>query len=840
VPARAPATRSPSDEPAIEPTLPNTGGAAPVAEPGIARGTAIRRYVVLDRIGAGGMGVVYAAYDYGLDRRIALKLVRDRGGADARARLIREAQVLARLSHPNVVAVYDVGEHDGEVYVAMELVEGSSLRAWLAAAPRGWRAIVEVFRAAGAGLAAAHAAGIVHRDVKPDNILLDGGGAVRIGDFGLARRAADAGDHAPGAGTPAYMAPEQHAGRELDPRADQFAFCVALYEALYGVRPFAGDDRAALCAAITAGELPPATRDVPGWLRAAIARGLSADPDARYPSMTALLARLAPPRPRWPWLAAGAALIAAIVGWRALAGAPACQPAPLGAWDVPQQVTTRAAFVAAGAGEAFDRVADALAARTTAWQRMRLDACEATRVRAEQTPAVLDLRMACLDDRAADLRALAARLATADRATAAHALDAVRGLEPIEACSRSAIRAGGRRATDPLAAPRRRQLAELQAQYLVGDRAGALIAARRLADTARAAADRELEGQALRVAGQALTARGDVAGAEAALYAAVAAAEAADAGGLAARVWLDLVWLVGDEGERYAEAHRLAAIAAGTLDRIGGDRALQAVYEDRLGVIFYDEARYAEAAPHLARGLALRDQLFGPASVEAAASLQHLAMLYTAEGRDADALDLHHRARENAERGLGPSHPDTLAILGGEAAALYKLGRLGEALALFERALAEVRRRDPDDLRGAADLVINIAEIQRRLGRLSEARTSLTGALAMLERVGGERTQGVAAALTNLGLVLADLGAYDDAVARITRAAAIEARVLGGDHPDVAETLSALGAVLVAAHRPGEAVAPLERALAIRARHPGADRAAAEDRVLLARARAAR
>src|ERR1043165_8907834 len=163
----------------------NAPGAAGHDEP-LPRGTAIRRYVVLERLGEGGMGVGYAAYDYGLDRRIALKLVRDHAGAAARARLMREGQALAKLSHPNVVAVYDIGEHAEEVFIAMELVDGGSLRDWLEAEPRDWRAIVEVFRRAGAGLAAAHGAGIVHRDIKPDNILIDHSGAVRVGDFGLA------------------------------------------------------------------------------------------------------------------------------------------------------------------------------------------------------------------------------------------------------------------------------------------------------------------------------------------------------------------------------------------------------------------------------------------------------------------------------------------------------------------------------------------------------------------------------------------------------------------------------------------------------------------------------
>jgi tetratricopeptide (TPR) repeat protein len=280
-------------------------------------GERIGRYVVLGWLGAGGMGVVYAAYDPELNRKIALKLLRGERLARTvaepgrpsplRDRLVREAQAMAQLAHPNVVAVFDVGTVHDQVFIAMELVEGKTLRQWLRAADREPAEILAVFGAAGHGLAAAHAAGLIHRDFKPDNVLIGEDGRVRVTDFGLARRTSgpprDAGcsgtaEHASAiqtglAGTLAYMAPEQHAGHAVDARADQFSFAVALYEALYGERPF-GSARTA--GAPVRHRVDAAQRHgVPAAVRHAVRRALSSDPADRYPSMAALLAAVAPP-----------------------------------------------------------------------------------------------------------------------------------------------------------------------------------------------------------------------------------------------------------------------------------------------------------------------------------------------------------------------------------------------------------------------------------------------------------------------------------------------------------------------------------------------------------------
>jgi len=313
-----PAAAGPSaQETGADPTLAADGGAA--SRPDLAElepGTVIARYRILARLGAGGMGVVYRAHDAQLDREVALKLLRvGEDGTEGRSRMLREAKAAAKIRHPNVVTVYDAGEVFGRVFIAMELIDGITLKAYFRGRKRGWREVVEVMLGAGEGLAAAHQAGLVHRDFKPDNVLVEAGGRVRVLDFGLARPASEGeptvqtatrGDESGPpvlrtltqtgmlVGTPAYMAPEQHLARAVDARTDQFAYCVSFYECLYGQRPFAGDTQAALTMNVVEGRLlPPRDRgDAPPEIFALLQRGLAVAPTDRYPALADLLARL--------------------------------------------------------------------------------------------------------------------------------------------------------------------------------------------------------------------------------------------------------------------------------------------------------------------------------------------------------------------------------------------------------------------------------------------------------------------------------------------------------------------------------------------------------------------
>src|SRR5688572_11769038 len=287
-------------------------------------GTHIGRYVVLGTLGRGGMGVVLLAQDAELQRRVAIKLVQHKArsrvdATTAKNRLLREAQAMAQLSHPNVITVHDVGTFGDRVFVAMEYIEGTTLSIWLEEGTRSVAEILRVFAFAARGLAAAHRAGLVHRDFKPHNVMIaddiQGGLARRVVvlDFGIARseHVRDASSESrpasgdtvssdrslgsltmPGwvMGTPSYMAPEQHNGRAVA-ASDQFAFCVALYVALYGERPFEGRDFDELARAKLRGQIRefPDRPGVPRQLRDAIRRGLSPQPGDRFATMEALL-----------------------------------------------------------------------------------------------------------------------------------------------------------------------------------------------------------------------------------------------------------------------------------------------------------------------------------------------------------------------------------------------------------------------------------------------------------------------------------------------------------------------------------------------------------------------
>ncbi|HZS37295.1 MAG TPA: serine/threonine-protein kinase, partial [Polyangia bacterium] len=487
-------------------------GAADGEGDGPPPGGTIGRFVVIGLLGRGGMGVVLSAYDPVLDRRVALKLLRPGASSgdresEGRARLQREAQAMAKLSHPNVVAVHDVGAVAGQLFIAMEFIDGQTLKAWLAGARRGWREIVRMFAAAGRGLQAAHAAGLVHRDFKPDNVLIGHDGRARVGDFGLVsvtRASGGADAREPGAtrqgavlGTPGYLPPEQLRGEASDAQSDQFSFCVALYEALYQQRPFPSDADGYKQAALGGDALAPRKSDVPRWLGDVILRGLRPRREERWPTMSALLVELErdPERTRRRATRVGAVVLA-LAALAAFARVVQKQRAAVcgdasarlaGVWDAGRRAASERAFVATGlpfAGETFVKVAASLDHYTGEWTAMHEEACRATRVEGRQSDSLLDLRMACLERRRATLSALTDEWSRGvDAEALANAIHAASALPPVDEC------ADARALTERVPAPRdAAALAAIDAARAHLDRARALGDARRLRE-ARAQAE---------------------------------------------------------------------------------------------------------------------------------------------------------------------------------------------------------------------------------------------------------------------------------------------------------------------------------------------------------------
>jgi eukaryotic-like serine/threonine-protein kinase len=479
----------------------------------LAAGTQIGRYRIATAIGTGGMGVVYRAHDPFLARDVAIKVMHEYqrrlpDAADLHGRLLREAQALARLAHPNVVAAFDVGWHDGAVFLAMELVEGVSLRAWLAT-PRSRRAVVALLIAAGRGLAAAHAAGVLHRDVKPENVLVGVDGRVRVVDFGLARHASNeeppaaveatissSDDTLAGAimGTPGFMAPEQVCGGPVDARADQFGFAATCFHALAGMAPFAGHDPTTYRGELVLRRRRALPRGIGRGLRRVILRGLAFDPAARYPTMTALvdaLARAAAAPRRIALAAGGIAVLGTAIAITSIAATPSertCEldPAPFaGIWDPARRAVIERRFAASRApfaAETFASVATRFDDLTARWREREVAACEAAR-RGEESERVLALRRACLAHRRDELAAVAAMLERADERQIEHAASAARDLDDLAACAdvptllgeSDALPADLARRADLAVAQHR--LATARAGLLLGDHRSALSTA---------------------------------------------------------------------------------------------------------------------------------------------------------------------------------------------------------------------------------------------------------------------------------------------------------------------------------------------------------------------------
>jgi tetratricopeptide (TPR) repeat protein len=859
----------------------------------ITRGTVVGRYVVLGRIGAGGMGTVYAAYDPQLDRKVAVKVLGSARASDTvgRQRMLREAQAMARLTHPNVVAVHDSGEHEGSTFIAMEYVQGRTIKAWLAEAPRPWRDVLRIYCAAGRGLEAAHAAGLVHRDFKPDNVMLADDGRVLVMDFGLARADVDRTVDGRGTtdrqpvvtetagviGTPAYMAPEQFGGVGVAATTDQFSFCVALYEGLWGERPFTGDTVSAIAAAVTLGSLQqPGRSAIPGRIRQAVLRGLANAPSSRHASMTDLLEILERDPSRWRRSALAIGLTgAAVVGSFAIVKFvdPSMRRCESGAsaidevWSSERRDRLAAAFVATevpGAADRWAEIEPVVDARASAWRGEFVEACAATHVRGEQSDMRLDLRMRCLADRRTRIEALLDELEAVDAPLVTRAASAAHGLPEPATCSDvdAADFVGKYRepALDPVVLER---AAEQLAIAKARNDAGRYLQGIAAADEALAALG-EVQAPALR--GEALVVRGQLqqratqpANAEATLREALEVVGPAGIRDLEARAWIELVFVVGAELSRPDEALAYELPARLAIAGAKNDPHLTRKLEGVLGTVCTHAGHNERALAHHEAAVALLDGASPHASVVVYSNYGNALF---ASGRYAEAHEAHRRAYDLSLAQYGPSHPFVATDAVNLGRDLEQLGDVEGARALYQAAL-EVRRTTlgPEAV-GTAELMVNLANLEYGQLNLVRARELAEGALAVFEeslgpdhthvaiahnalgniahatgqlaravehsrhveriysaKLGADHPK-VAIALTNRANVLFDLGDHRGAIEAYDRAIAIELEKLGADHPSLAYEYVGKAEALVELGRAAEAVPLVERAIALREGEP--------------------
>ncbi len=806
--------------------------------PGLRRGSMIGRWVVLDRLGAGGMGVVYAAYDPELDRKVAIKLVTGTADDPSRSggatRLLREAQSMARLSHPNVVTVFDVGAVDSGVYIAMELIEGDTLTAWLATRSRSRREILRVFEAAGRGIEAAHAAGLVHRDFKPDNVMVGRDGRVRVLDFGLARPARHAEAAGPGAmessggwsgasplsldltvpgtvlGTPRYMAPEQFAGRPADERSDVYSFCVALWEAVYGVRPFVGRSLADLASRVIAGEIeePPARAGVPRWLRAVLRRGMATQAAARFASMAELLGALdrdRVQRRRWTALGVGLGLVA-VVGSVALHRASVTQlcrdadAALVGVWDEERKDAIAAAFVREGksyTAASWRTVQRELDGYADAWVSMRREACEASRVHGTQSDDLLGRRMACLDRRLQRFAALTDALAEGGSPTILRAVESADALPDVAPCGDVERLGRG------VAPPEDRQVrAEVEAIRLAMERAeGQGIAGEfdglsaqigELLERARATGYRPVVAEVLRLQGKLYGNLSRIDDARTVLNEALDVAEAVGHDPEIVEISTELLEIEASGRNDFEIAALHSRRAQAVLERMGGDPSLQVhLWKAQAGLhAVRDDDDEAIALLRRAVAKAAEIGWGGPRRLP---MLNNLASALLGAERLDEVGAVLDEAQAIVDAELGPDHPNAAVLLTMQGRLRNEQGRVEESLALQQRARAVFVSSLGPEHRNVAALDNGIALALSGLGRDDEAERAYVESLAIMEKVNGSDHLSVAIALQNLVLLELRRGEGERARDHMLRVLAIRAPKLGPGHENIGFAKDLLG-----------------------------------------------
>ena len=720
----------------------------------------IGRYEVLDSLGQGGMSTVVRAHDPRLKREVALKVIRSDLPELDQSRLVREAQALARLNHPNVVQVLDVGLEDGRVFVAMELIEGETVRDWWEAVEPSEDELLEVFEQAGRGLSAAHRAGIVHRDFKPDNAMLDADGTVRVMDFGIALPTDVDHEHIttqeqeslnlppmtasvmtkPGAmiGTPSYMPPEQLLGDKVDARADQFAFAVALWEGITGLRPFFGHNKSELINAVDQGVRRPdagMTKPVFRVLR----RALSPQPQDRWPDIDSMLRALSaarrPPRLRQaaPWL--GAAALAAGAAGLAVDGESDCEDishAMDRVWTAQRKQQTsngiassQTPFAAATAA----RIEEQLDQYVTQWAQTREATCAA------QTAAAPGV-VACLTRQVRDLDALLTVLRDTETDTATGASGAVAALSPPRAClDDEGLRTpvAIQRPVDPEKAEQLRQrLAIERARHAAGGYEASLAASAELATLADALGDPSLRAQAWMLVGKNALSLGDRDRAEAALTEAYFAAEPTG-GPIVAQAGTALIRTLAPTPQRHADAQRWAGHVQAWLESNPSPR-IEADLQQSLGRLALFTDGPDAALPFFQRELELLQGFDEPPKHRLAKAWFSVGEMHTRAGRSDPAIAAQRRALALSIEVRGIEHPSSAAAMLTLAIALNIDGQVEEALRTSLEAIEVQRRVLPPDHRDLGVAIANHGVLLTNRGYCDQAAPFFEEGRAIIKR----------------------------------------------------------------------------------------------------------
>ncbi|HEX5751074.1 MAG TPA: serine/threonine-protein kinase [Archangium sp.] len=818
-------------------SAPNTGrsrsqrGRAPEDVPPVSQ---VGRYLLLERLGQGGMGVVYAAFDPDLDRKVALKLLQPSDGQSAsetaRARLLREAQAMARVSHPNVIPIFDVGVWGEQVFLAMELADGGTLSGWLEE-EHSWREVLERFLAAGRGLQAAHEAGLVHRDFKPANVLVSRAGRVYVTDFGLAlqvgappqeddalseearelmapeRRMLEANLTQTGVvlGTPNYMSPEQYQGREVDARSDQFSFCAALYWGLYRKRAFETSRMRAFATSRSQPDAsartepmepepiptdliqePPRDKKVPAWVKQALMRGLALEPSARFPSMKALLEALSQEqrrvkRQRWVAAACTAAVGLAVVAGTAYRQTRLCTGAGelmAGVWEPAAKGRLEAAFLATKrpfAKETAARVSGVLEEYAAAWTRQRTEACEATRVHGTQPEELLSRRVVCLERRRKDLGALVTLLSEADGPLVEKALDAAHALPALQECADvESLSEQQRLPSDPAKraeiARLEERLAEVKAMVDAGRYPLALEKARQWEAPVLATGHLPLVAELRFHVGWIQEQLGESAEASKLLSRAVYDAEAGRADRLKVSILNKLLFV--EDGQRhFGQAEGWGGLAEATLQRLGGDPLLESDVRVNRANLAISQSKLPEAKALLEQARQIHAKVLPSGHPKRARTTFLLGRVMRDMGEYAKALPLLEEALKQTEASVGAMHPD-------------------------------MARRH-----------VMLSWTLRDMGQHEKALEHAREAARIREATFGKDSMPTAEALDELGMCLLELERYDEALPIYEAALAAKRKALPPEDMLLQPSYDGVGQALLGLKREREAIEPLKQAV---------------------------